>query len=147
VNASARSSSSNASLPLTLLELAAHLGRIERGERFPSAHVPQKIARPLSHEEDDLSALAGYLSQRSPPVARGERIPTADGRLDPLVARMLAQETIEVQRAVIVILAILNSIAKDSVKRETLSPDAPAPPRPFYSALPLKDIPLFVSNP
>ena len=40
-------------IPLTLQELTAkaavsssHLGRIERGERFPSAHVLRKIARP-----------------------------------------------------------------------------------------------------
>ena len=40
-------------IPLALQELAAasgvsssHLGRIERGERFPSAHILHKIAKP-----------------------------------------------------------------------------------------------------
>jgi len=44
-------------LPLTLQEVAAmsgisasHLGRIERGGRFPSARVLRKIARPLGFE-------------------------------------------------------------------------------------------------
>ena len=57
------------SLPLTLQELASkakvsasHLGRIERGERFPSAHILRKIAAPLGFEENELFTLAGYLS-------------------------------------------------------------------------------------
>ena len=56
------------SIPLTLQELTAksgvsssHLGRIERGERFPSAHVLRKIARPLGFEENELFTLANYL--------------------------------------------------------------------------------------
>jgi len=106
------------SVPLTLQELAtnssvsaSHLGRIERGERFPSAHILQRIARPLGFEEDELFTLAGYLSPQSPMVA--ERGPTYGGeRLDPYVARVLAQEPLEVQRAVIGILTMLKSIAK-----------------------------------
>ncbi len=106
------------SLPLTLQELAAkagvsasHLGRIERGERFPSAHILQKIAKPLSFEEDELFTLAGYLSPQSPNIA--ENSPSYRGeRLDPYVARVLAQEPIEMQRAVLGILTILKSIAK-----------------------------------
>jgi len=61
------------SLPLTLQELAgkaevsaSHLGRIERGERFPSAHILRKIAAPLGFEENELFTLAGYLSSQSP---------------------------------------------------------------------------------
>jgi hypothetical protein len=38
-------------------------------------------------------------------------------RLDPFVARMLAQEPVEVQRAVIGVLTILKSIARDTVKK------------------------------
>jgi transcriptional regulator with XRE-family HTH domain len=110
------------SLSLTLQELAAkssvsasHLGRIERGERFPSAHILQRIARPLDFEEDELFTLAGYLSPQSPMIA--EKSPTYSGeRLDPYVARVLAQEPIELQRAVIGILTILKSIAKDTGK-------------------------------
>lgn len=105
-------------LSLTLQELAAasrvsasHLGRIERGERFPSAHILQRIAKPLSFEEDELFTLAGYLTSQSPMVA--ERIPIyGNDRLDPYVARVLAQEPVEMQRAVIGILTILKSLAK-----------------------------------
>jgi transcriptional regulator with XRE-family HTH domain len=106
------------SLSLTLQELASksgvsasHLGRIERGERFPSAHILQKIAGPLAFEENDLFTLAGYLYSQSPLVA--EKTPTySSERLDPYVARVLAQETVETQRTVIGILSILKSIAK-----------------------------------
>ena len=90
---------------------ASHLGRIERGERFPSGSVLRKIAGPLGFEEDELFILAGYLSAPTPSVAEG-RPPYARGNLDPYVARVLAQEPIEVQRAVIGILSILSSLAK-----------------------------------
>ncbi|MFC1872041.1 helix-turn-helix domain-containing protein, partial [Chloroflexota bacterium] len=57
------------SIPLTLRQLSessgvssSHLGRIERGERFPSAHILHSIAQPLGFEQSELLALAGYLS-------------------------------------------------------------------------------------
>ncbi len=107
-------------IPLTLRKLAAisgisssHLGRIERGERFPSASVLQKIAKPLGFEEGELFSLAGYLSPR--PTGIGEReTEYITGRLDPYVSRVLGEEPLEVQRAVIGILNILKSIAKAS---------------------------------
>ena len=110
------------SLPLTLQELASragvsasHLGRIERGERFPSAHILQRIAKPLGFEENELFTLAGYLSPQSPMIA--ERNPSyGSERLDPYVARVLAQEPVEMQRAIIGILTILKSIAKGASK-------------------------------
>ena len=110
------------SLPLTLHKLAAksgvsasHLGRIERGERFPSAHILQKIARPLGFEEDELFTLAGYLSPQPPMVA--EKEPSYRGeRLDPYVARILGQEPVEVQRALLGMITILKSIAKSIYK-------------------------------
>ena len=56
------------SIPLTLKQLAAssgvspsYLGRIERGQRFPSAAILRKIARPLGFGESEIFALAGYL--------------------------------------------------------------------------------------
>jgi len=106
------------SIPLTLQELAAssgvsasHLGRIERGERFPSAHILQRIAKPLAFGEDELFTLAGYLSPQSTMIA--EKNPTyGNERLDPYVARVLAQEPVEVQRVVIGILTILKSIVR-----------------------------------
>ena len=109
-------------VPLTLQELTAksgvsssHLGRIERGERFPSAHVLQKIARPLGFEEDELLTLAGYLSPQPRRIAE-ESPGYSGGRVDPYVAKVLAQEPVDVQRAVIGILTILKSLAKSIVK-------------------------------
>ena len=53
-------------IPLTLGELGArsgvltsHLGHIERGERFPSAQILHKIAKPLGFDEDELFRLVG----------------------------------------------------------------------------------------
>jgi len=109
-------------VPLTLQELAvmsgvsqSHLGRIEKGGRFPSARVLRRIAKPLGFEEDELFALAGYLSPHAPTIAEGGR-EYSDGQLDPYVSRVLAQEPIEVQRAVIGILTILKSIASSMAK-------------------------------
>lgn len=106
-------------VPLTLQQLGAmssvspsHLGRIEKGGRYPSARILRKIARPLGFDEDELFALAGYLSPRSPGVAETHPGYTG-GELDPYVARVLAQEPIEVQRAIIGILTILKSIARN----------------------------------
>jgi transcriptional regulator with XRE-family HTH domain len=111
-------------VPLTLKELAtmadmspSHLGRIERGERFPSARILRKIAKPLGFEEDELFTLAGYLSPQSPRMAEAESGYSA-GQLDPYVARVLAQEPIDVQRSVIGIFTILKSIAKSIAKED-----------------------------
>ena len=110
-------------MSLTLQELAgragvssSHLGRIERGERFPSAHVLRKIANPLGFGENKLFALAGYLSLRTPSLGE-ESLPYGGGRLDPYVARVLSQEPVDIQRSIIGILTILKSIAK-SVGKE-----------------------------
>ena len=110
------------SFPLTLQELAdrtgvsaSHLGRIERGERFPSAHILRKIARPLGFDENELFTAAGYLSAQSTRTAEPEPA-YRGGQLDPYVARVLSQEPPEVQRAVVGILTMLKSIAR-SVER------------------------------
>jgi len=112
------------SLPLTLRELSAmsgvsasHLGRIERGERFPSGSILRRIAKPLGFEEDELFTLAGYLSTPAPSVAEGRQY--YGGELDPYVARMLTQEPVEMQRALVGILSILKSIAKSMAKANT----------------------------
>jgi transcriptional regulator with XRE-family HTH domain len=112
-------------IPLTLQELAnlggvspSHLGRIERGERFPSARILRKIAKPLGFEEDELFTLAGYLSPQSGIIAEA-RPSYSSGRLDPYVSKVLAQEPIEVQHAVIGILSMLKSIAKGMVKEDS----------------------------
>jgi transcriptional regulator with XRE-family HTH domain len=111
---------------LTLKELAtmarissSHLGRIERGERFPSARILRKIAKPLGFEEGELFTLAGYLSAQSPAIAdMGANY--ASGRVDPYVSRMLAQEPVEVQRAIIGILTILKGISRSLYKEDQL---------------------------
>ena len=107
-------------IPLTLSKLAAisgispsYLGRIERGERFPSASILRKIAKPLGFEENELFSLAGYLSRTSTGVEE-ERTEYIGGHLDPYVSRVLSEEPIEVQRTVIGILSILKSIARTS---------------------------------
>jgi transcriptional regulator with XRE-family HTH domain len=101
---------------LTLRELAessgvssSHIGRIERGERYPSAHVLRRIARYLGSEESELFSLAGYFS---PTPATERRDADSQSQLDPLVARALAQEPVEIQRLSLVILTLLKSIAK-----------------------------------
>jgi transcriptional regulator with XRE-family HTH domain len=108
--------------PLTLQELAqesgvssSHLGRIERGERFPSARILRRIAKPLGFNEDELFTLAGFLTPQTSGV--GEKpAGYASRQLDPYVARMLAEETPEIQRSVIGILSLLKSIARSSSK-------------------------------
>jgi transcriptional regulator with XRE-family HTH domain len=82
-------------LSMSLKNLAEKVGisisyvtRIEKGNRFPSALVLRKIVRPLSLNEDELFRVAGFLSQ---PVAE---LPEPEGHFDPLVARVLAQETV-----------------------------------------------------
>ena len=106
-------------IPLTLQELAttsrvssSHLGRIERGERFPSAHILRRIAQPLGFDEDELFTLAGFLSPHPSGVAEERNTAYGNRRLDPYVAKMLAEEPIEIQRAVIGILNTVKLIAK-----------------------------------
>ncbi|MBA7536694.1 hypothetical protein ES705_28958 [subsurface metagenome] len=105
-------------VPLTLQQLAAtagvsssHLGRIERGERFPSAHVLRKIAQPLNSSEDELFTLAGYLSPQPPSEAESK---ARLGQLDPYVAAVLSQEPVEIQRAAVNTLSVLKSMARGS---------------------------------
>ena len=87
---------------------SSHLGRIERGERFPSAHILRKIAKPLGLAEGELFSIAGYLPTQ--PVI-GADIPSGR-RLDPYVAAVLSQEPVETQRAVVTILTVFKSMAR-----------------------------------
>lgn len=100
-------------IPLTLTELAtasgvsaSYLGRIERGERFPSATILRKTAKPLGFGEEELFALAGYLSLQ--PSTRSEKLSV--GQLDPFVAAALSQEPVKIQRAALTILSLLKSM-------------------------------------
>ena len=63
---------------LTLTQLSslsglhtAHIGRIERGERFPRGHTLRKLAEPLGFSELELCKLAGFIPRDA-----------ADDRLD-----------------------------------------------------------------
>lgn len=105
------------SIPLTLYELGSdsgvsqsHLGRIERGERLPSAHVLRKIAKPLGFKEEELFMIAGFLS--SPSNEQENNTTYRNLEVDPLVANVLSHEPVEVQRAVIGILSLLKIIAQ-----------------------------------
>jgi len=103
-------------IPMTLQELAvaanvsaSHLGRIERGERFPSARILRRLAEPLHMEEAELMSLAGYLS----PEPRGVPQNAGHIELDPYVGMVLSQEPVEVQRAVVAVLTILKGMARN----------------------------------
>ena len=104
-------------IPLTLQELAnasgvspSYLGRIERGERFPSARILRKIAKPLNFDEDELFTLAGYLSKQP-----STGVDSLGGRRrDPYVAAVLSQEPVEIQRAVVTILSVMKSMTRES---------------------------------
>ena len=87
---------------------SSHIGRIERSDRFPSAHTLRRIAKPLGFSEAELFVLADYLSPQSSTTVEGSSL----AQLDPYVARVLAAEPVEIQRTVIAILSILKSIAK-----------------------------------
>ena len=108
-------------IPYTLHELSkmagvssSHLGRIERGERLPSARVLRKIARPLGFSESELFMMAGFLSEPSEDTAGMADINYYDGKLDPIVAQTLANESIEVQRGVTGIISILKILARST---------------------------------
>ena len=102
-------------IPLTLRELtelsgvsSSHLGRIERGERFPSAHILRKVAKPLGLGEGELLTLSGYLSPQPSAVIEN----SGGGRLDPYVVAVLSQEPVEIQYVVVTILSVLKSMVK-----------------------------------
>ncbi len=110
-------------VPLSLRELAtasdisaSHLGRIERGERLPSARILRRIAKPLGFEEKELFTLAGFLSSTPSDDAK-EKSDHTVSRLDSYVSKVLAEEPFEVQRCAIGMLSILKNLAK-SVKKE-----------------------------
>ena len=99
---------------LTLEQLSAmsgvsgsYQGRIENGDRSPSAGILRKIAEPLGFSVGELLTFAGYLP--SEPSIESE---AHTGRIDPYVARVLSEEPIEIQRYVVTILSVLKSVAK-----------------------------------
>jgi transcriptional regulator with XRE-family HTH domain len=91
----------------------SHLGRIEQGERFPSAKVLMKVAAPLGLDEKDLLRIAGYLSEL--PTTQSNVSGQLISGLDPFVASSLSEEPLAVQRATIMILTLLKSLVHHSV--------------------------------
>jgi len=68
------------SIPLTLKQLyemsgvsIAHLVRIESGERIPSPHALQEIARPLGLNLNELLIMCGYLSPEPSALSEEQR--------------------------------------------------------------------------
>jgi len=103
---------------LTFRELAAESGlssslldRIEIGERFPTAHLLKRIAKPFGFDEKELFVLAGYLSYGTPQVV-SDSLASGPEQLDPWVSAMLSREPVEVQRTVIGILSILKTLSR-----------------------------------
>ena len=104
---------------LTLKELAAkagvsssHLARIEKGNRFPSGRILHKIVKALELDESQLLIVAGYLS---PQPSSEEH---ALGRLDPYVAKVLSEEPVTIQRAVVSLLTVVKAIAKSPLGKQ-----------------------------
>lgn len=68
------------SIPLTVSELSrisgvsiAHLGKIEQGQRVPSARILQSVAKPLDLRPNELLILAGYLSPEPSVLSEEQR--------------------------------------------------------------------------
>ena len=87
---------------------SSHLGRIERGERFPSARILPRMTKPLGFGELEILTLAGYLTPQTSSMAEN----SGHGQLDPYVAGLLAQEPVKIQRAVGIFLMVLKGMAK-----------------------------------
>jgi len=108
---------------LTLRQLSAnsgvsssHLGRIERGERFPSGHILRKIAKPLGVEESLLMTMAGYLSPDSSSETSEEL--GLYRQLDPYVAKVLSEEPVHVQRTMVTLFIMLKQAIAQSLLRK-----------------------------
>jgi len=88
---------------LKLKELSAisgvsvtHLDRIERGERFHTARLLQRIAKPLGFVEEELFNLALYLTPHTPIEDENYGSYYQEKEFGPYVARVLAQESVQV---------------------------------------------------
>ena len=98
---------------------ASHIAHIENGQRFPSAKVLCKIAPHLCISEVELLSLAGYVS-----AEKYNLLGYYDkSRLDQDVAALLAQEPVEVQRAIVSILSIVKYVAESIVREHAQASD------------------------
>lgn len=108
-------------IKLTLHELSeasgvspSHLGRIENGERYPSATILQRLAKPLCLSEGEIFTLAGYLSSDINDKTFTDKA-LSENNLDPYVVRMLSHEPVEVQRAIVEMLPLVKNVATSLV--------------------------------
>ncbi len=86
------------------------IGRVEKGERFPSARTLRKLADALHFDESELLIKAKYMSPKYSGLVE-RNVAAGSMRLDPYVAIELSKEPLEVQRTVLAILTMLKSIA------------------------------------
>ena len=98
---------------------ASHLCRIETGERFPSARVLHKIAKPLGFEDSELLTLVGYLVQEPSAHTSSDAGNYHVKRLDSYVASVLAQEPLETQYAVLPILKVLHKLSQGTAGKDS----------------------------
>jgi transcriptional regulator with XRE-family HTH domain len=84
------------SIPLSLGKLSrisgvstSHLGRIEIGQRVPSARILQLVAEPLGFHPNELLVLPGYLTPE-PSVLPKERNNELRAELNMLLERMIS---------------------------------------------------------
>ena len=95
----------------------SHLGRIERGDRFPSAAILRRIAGPLGTTEVELFTIAGYLPFEQ--YASRESITlSSTANIDPYVASALAAESVTTQRALVGILGILKAMGREAAVQD-----------------------------
>ena len=92
----------------------SYLGRVEKGERHPSASMLKKLAEPLGFTENELFSIAGFLSPQFPSTKKDPGGDIAD-KLDPYVSLILSREPFEVQRTVIGILSIIKSLSRNNL--------------------------------
>ena len=108
-------------LSMTLMELAqkagmssSHIGRIERGERFPSARILRKLACPLGFQEVELLTMADYMTSPESVTSVVNHLE----RIDPYVVTVLSQEPMEFQRLVVSIFTLMKNLSNSLVKDE-----------------------------
>lgn len=114
------------SVSLTLHQLSSvsgvsgsHLGRIERGNRFPSSRTLRKVAKPLGLDEVELLRLGDYLSDGASTdttFREDYHFIKALRGLDLRVASALAKEPLEMQHTLIRILRVLKNVPKSTTR-------------------------------
>ena len=95
---------------------ASHIGRIERGERFPSASVLRRVAEPLGLSEVELFTAAGYFTA-TPSDTSQSTTSNITNNLDGYVASVLTAEPVSKQRAIIEIFNILKAISNEPAEQ------------------------------